>query len=251
MQGATLNAFEANGHKENGDPSNPYTETVSRGMNYMIARLVAEPIVAQTVGGLGGEDRNDNPDSNGNGLGISTDSATKNNIRGDVRPYQLGMIIDAMVAAGTPGAVADTGPENVIGRTYGDIVQDMVDWYAMAQSDTNLHGGWWYNQMNNTAGAHDNSTAGWAATGIVAAEDVFGATVPAWVKIRNMNGLEYTDNESDTSDSLSSGDGVHGYTSDGADVDGRHRSHVVYNSRRTLDSNRKFLPQKLGQPKRE
>jgi uncharacterized repeat protein (TIGR01451 family) len=107
----------------------------------------------------------------------------------------------------------------VIGRTYKDIIQDMVDWYAQAQSDSAVHGGWQYNAFNNTGGNQDNSAAGWAATGLVAAEDVFGATIPDWLKTRNQNGLEFTDNESDTNDAIAGnssgtgGDGIHGYNS--------------------------------------
>jgi len=212
-QGATLNAFEANGHRENGDASNPYTETVARGMNYLFARLGSDNLVPQTLASLDANPRDDNPDSNGNGLGVSLDNRSLNGISGSLdEPYQLGMVMDAIVASGTPGAVAITGGADIIGRSYADIVQDMVDYYAMAQSDNVNHGGWWYQPQNNMSGSQDNSASGWAATGIVAAEDLFNSTVPDWLKVRNQNGLEYTDNESDTSDSLSNGDGIHGYS---------------------------------------
>mgnify|MGYP002063883118 CR=1 FL=1 len=78
--------------------------------------------------------------------------------------------MDAIVASGRPGAVATTGPDGVIGKTYGEIIQDMVDWYAMAQSDSATQGGWRYNAWNNSFGSHDNSTSGWAGTGIVAVD---------------------------------------------------------------------------------
>jgi opacity protein-like surface antigen len=209
-QAATLNAFEANGHRENGDPDNPYTETVARGMKYLMARLVAAPLAVQTVGPLAGQDtRSDDPDMNGNGVGITIDARNPLvDVRGYDAPYQLGMVMDAIVASGRPGAVATTGPDGVIGKTYSEIIQDMVDWYAMAQSDNLNHGGWRYNAWNNSGGNHDNSTSGWAGTGIVAAEDVFNAMVPDWLKVRNQNGLELTDTESDTLDT----DGQHGYT---------------------------------------
>jgi hypothetical protein len=76
IQGATLNAFEANGHRENGDASNPYTETVSRGMKYLFARLGVEQLAVQTFGPLDENPRSDDPDTNGNGIGISLDSRT-------------------------------------------------------------------------------------------------------------------------------------------------------------------------------
>ena len=212
-QGATLNAFEANGHRQNGDASNPYTETVARGMNYLFARLGTDNLVPQTLASLDANPRDDNPDSNGNGLGVSLDNRSVNGISGSIdEPYQLGMVMDAIVASGTPGAVAITGGTDIIGRSYANIIQDMVDYYAMAQSDNVNHGGWWYQSQNNASGAQDNSASGWAATGIVAAEDLFNSTVPAWLKVRNQNGLEYTDNESDVTDNLSNGDGIHGYS---------------------------------------
>ena len=210
-QSATINAFEANGHRQNGDASNPYTETVRRGLSTIIARLAAETIAPQTLNSLDANPRDDNPDSNGNGLGIALDGRTLRGVRSHDEPYQLGMVMDAIVASGTPGTIATTGPVDVIGRSYGDIIQDMVDWYAMAQSDNVSHGGWQYNPFNNSSGSQDNSASGWAATGITAAEDLFGSTVPAWLKTRNQNGLEFTDQESDVSDN----DGIHGYNSTG------------------------------------
>ncbi len=213
IQGATINVFEANGHRENGDATNPYTETVDRGLKYLFARLAAVSLDVQTVGSLDANPRNDDPDGDGNGLGITLDGrslgVSPNDITTVDPPYQLGMVIDGIVASGTPNAVTTTGPTDVIGRTYGGVVQDLVDWYVMAQSDNASHGGWRYSAYNNNPGSHDNSTSGWAATGITAAEDLFGTIVPDWMKTRNINGLEFTDNESDVSDI----DGLHGYAS--------------------------------------
>jgi len=45
---ANLNAFEVNGHLESGDPSNPYVETVQRGMRQLFAELTATAIGSQT-----------------------------------------------------------------------------------------------------------------------------------------------------------------------------------------------------------
>ncbi len=200
---ASTNAFEANGYREDGPANSPYTETVARGLKYTISQLVTEAINVQTFGAAG---RSDDPDTNGNGFGI-TNADTAD------RSYANGMLMDAIVASGTPGAVATTGGTNVIGRTYGDIIQDMVDWYAWAQTDgdpavaSQYPGGWDYNAVNNTFGTTDNSTNGWAGIGLSAAEDIFGATIPQWVKDLNEVSLERTDVESDTLNS----DGYHGY----------------------------------------
>ena len=199
VSGASTNAFEANGYREDGPDDSPYSDTVRRGLKYVFSQLAAEGINVQTVPA----GRSDDPDTNANGLGVF--------VNGIDPPYQGGMIMDAIIASGTPNAVATTGPVNVAGRTYGDIIQDMVDWYAWAQSDNANHGGWQYNEWANSSGATDNSTNGWAGIGLSAAEDIFGSTIPQWVKDKNIDSLEFTDNESDTTDA----DGWHGYTSTG------------------------------------
>lgn len=196
VSAASTNAFEANGYLENGPTDSPYSETVARGLKYTISQLVTEAINPQTVPA----GRNDDPDTNGNGFGIR--------VNGLDPPYQGGMVMDAIIASAAPGRVATTGPVNVAGRTYGEIVQEMVDWYAWAQSDHPNHGGWRYGAWNNSGGNTDNSTNGWAAIGLSAAEDHFGATVPPWVKDKNVASLEFTDNESD----INEADGMHGYT---------------------------------------
>ena len=58
-----------NGHLETGDPNNPYTETVQRGMRRLFTLLTATAIGNQTYPAPIGPV---NPDSNGNGLGIYT-----------------------------------------------------------------------------------------------------------------------------------------------------------------------------------
>jgi uncharacterized repeat protein (TIGR01451 family) len=207
---ASVNAFEANGYLQTGPATSPYTDTVRLGLLYTVARLAAQPISVQTVGDITGNGRNDDPDTNGNGVGVAVDNFLSF-IEFDP-PYQNGMVMDAILASGTPNRVATTGGAGVIGETYGDIIQDMVDWYAWAQSDTSFHGGWQYNAFDNNAfSTHDNSASGWAAIGILVAEDIFGADVPDFVKERNELGLEFTDNESDVVDQ----DGIHGYSGTG------------------------------------
>lgn len=173
---ANVNAFEVNGHLEGGDPSNPYTETVSRGMKKLFTYLNSFTLSVQGLG---------NPDSNGNGIGLYVNQS--------YYIYQGGMFIDAFIASGTPTAVASTGPANVAGRTYKDIVQDMVDFFAQAQYDGGsgpypVLGGWRYN-LNDFP---DNSANQWAAIGLIPAEHNWGCTVPPWVKTSNVDWLKYS-----------------------------------------------------------
>jgi hypothetical protein len=202
---SSVQAFESNGYSQSGDT--PYAETVRRGLRYAIARLASRPLSIQTVGDLSGNGRSDDPDTNGNGIGVSVDDFV-GFIEHD-GPSQNGMLMGALAASGTPSAVAITGNSGVKGQTYREIERDMSDWYAWAQSDSTQHGGWQYGPFDNSGGTHDNAASGLAALGLVAARDAFSAPVPGWVKERNANGLEFTDNEGDTDDR----DGIHGYSS--------------------------------------
>ena len=66
-----------------------------------------------------------------------------------------------------------TGPVNVIGQTYGNIVQDMVDMYSYCITPSNPGGAWQYGCQSGW----DNSTSQWAAIGIISAVRGFGSTV--------------------------------------------------------------------------
>lgn len=175
------NAFFVNGHLETGDTSNPYTETVQRAMKrvFEMLRTINIGSVTYPAGSLIGTV---DPDSNGNGLGIEVANTDP--------PYQGGSFIDVIVASGTPNAVVTTGVVGINGRTYADVVQDMVDAYAWGQTNTgSYYGGWRYNW---NYGHSDNSTNQWAAIGLIAAEREFGATVPPWVKTANVNSVNLT-----------------------------------------------------------
>jgi hypothetical protein len=180
---ADLNAFFVNGHREDGAASNPYTETVQRGMRFLFTLLTATSIGSQTYPAPIGTV---NPDSNGNGLGIySYDTYT----------YSGGIFMDAIVASGTPNAVTTTGGANILGRTYAAIVQDMVDGYAYGQTDAGTFmGGWGYGWNYGTS---DNSVNQWAIIGMLAANGWGGTvTVPDFVSEANINSLNNTNNGS-------------------------------------------------------
>jgi len=66
-----------------------------------------------------------NPDVNGNGFGIYNPRT---------RPIKPAVYLDAIVASGTPDAIAPTGPANVMGRKYKDIIQDFVTVSAFAST---------------------------------------------------------------------------------------------------------------------
>ncbi|MDX2109157.1 MAG: PKD domain-containing protein [Verrucomicrobiota bacterium] len=183
---SALQAFFVNGHLETGDANqDPYVQTVIRGMNDLLTRLKTYNISAQPYG---------DPDVNGNGIGLSINEGSE--------IYQLGQVMDGIVAGGRPELIARTGPANVKGRVYRDIVQDMADQYAWGQHDgADVGGGWRYSWGDHP----DNSAAQWGAVGLYAAEYHYGCTVPQWVKDRNVVWLNYS----------KGGDGSYGYTGPG------------------------------------
>ena len=159
-----MQAFEVNGHRESGDLSkDPYVDDVARGLRWLQSGIRRRAITAQAGG---------NPDTNGNGYGLEDP--------GGEPVYVGGQIVDAFVASGTKTKLATMGTE--AGRTYLDIVQDLMDAYSFGMNENN-QGGWIY-QWNDQGGI-DSSSSGWWGVGGHAAE-VWGATQPQWVKDLNL-----------------------------------------------------------------
>jgi len=173
---ANILAFEVSGHLETGDPSNPYVETVTRALKDLFERIVTVPIPNSQTNGIG----TFNPDGNGNGFGVQINQSEPF--------YQGGMMMDAIIGSGTPNAVATTGelpsaPDpGIKGRTYGDIVQDMADFYAYCQYDGNGGGGWQY----SCNAFPDSSANQWGAIGLIPAERDFGSSVSQILKDWNL-----------------------------------------------------------------
>lgn len=189
--GAPVWAMEVQGHRLNVEASplnpleDPYVEDVQRGINYILSRTYYQAMNMQTYGHPEDYDGDgDGDEGNGYGLFSYYHSGHTN--------YEQGLAIGALAASGAPLATADTGNATyVLGRTYQDIVQDMVDWYSWSQIEgTNFptvgaRGGWYYTAGNNWASSAsygDNSAAQWAYVGLEAGVENFGANLPAWVK---------------------------------------------------------------------
>ncbi len=171
---SAVQAFAVNGHLLTGDAArDPYVDTVQRGINYLLTRLTTYQIGPRRFG---------DPDGNHNGLGLSAD--------GGRQIYETGPLMDALVAAGRPELVAGVGGANVRGRTFREIMQDLVDMYAWGQYDGDAGGGWRYGWQEFP----DNSAAQWGAIGLLAAEHYFGIPVPDWVKARNLVWVAYSAN---------------------------------------------------------
>ena len=186
---SAVQAFQINNHfKDNSDAQDPYADTLRRGLRYMFSRLYEVSIGTQPAG---------DPDSNGNGLGVSAGNTLTPTPTGvSSRPiYETGQFMDAIVSSKTPNEPVPAtsrlaslaSPSNPGGPyTYFDAVQDMVDMYAWGQDDSGSdRGGWRYGWNSDS----DNSACQWAAIGILPARDLFGATVPQFVIDENLDWL--------------------------------------------------------------
>ena len=157
-------AFENHGTRQE-NHSDPYAEDVERTFNYVLEQLQASSI-SPTANG--------NPDTNGNGLGIST---IANQGVGEFPSVCL----SALAHANSPNRVAAAGANNIFGRTYKDIAQDMVDEIAFWQiSISNAYrGGWSYTPGDDVI---YQETAPWQVYGMADAESKMGVTVPTFVR---------------------------------------------------------------------
>jgi len=189
----SVQAFEVNNHFETGPASDPYTDDVARGLKRIISFLTALPIGNVTQSYVNASCPTPpcvfNPDSNGNGLGIFNVGMNTGRAY-----YEGGQIMDAIVATGTPTAVAATGGANVINQTYHTIIQDMVDAHAFCQYPFSPGGAWIYQCQSYD----DNSTSQWAAIGLIGASRAFGVAIPKFVTDGNQVWLANSQNANGT-----------------------------------------------------
>ncbi|MBV9265969.1 MAG: hypothetical protein JO061_07365 [Acidobacteriaceae bacterium] len=221
IDASNVQAFEVNGHLQNGPSTDPYSDDVARGLarmtlfianeknlpvtyNYDPAKqnyTCADHTLPQTSDagactGHGGRHYY-NPsatactsppckvtyDGNGNGLmAYSMDGSGEYS-------YTTSPFLDALVATGTPNAVAQTG--NYAGDTFATIVQDIMDFYGYSQyfDDYDVDRGYARGTNQSQGGAwlygpqqgDDNSTSQWAAIGFISGFRGFGLTLPASV----------------------------------------------------------------------
>ena len=159
-----------------------YAKTVHWGLDYAISTLTAVP---------------SSYDNNSNGVWIADYYGPTGSNRG---PYKIGSYMMALVGAGTvasgaPDLVATTGPSGVIGKTYREIVEDMVDYcdytqYHGTYSGYGVVGGWRYGPNYNNP--PDNSACQWPAIGMEAAEFEWGINIKQTIKDTNFNWINYS-----------------------------------------------------------
>ncbi|MHC4499237.1 MAG: hypothetical protein ACYS21_09025, partial [Planctomycetota bacterium] len=193
--GTAVDAFQLHGSKANTDYDNdPYVETVQRALNYLLYNTYAYAIGPQPAG---------DPDINGNGIGLVTNHSS--NLYDGRQTYIGGICFIALASSGAPTRVAAVGRNQVYGRPYAEIVQDMVEFFAWGQCDFGYgRGGWRYYANSGDA---DMSTTQWPPLGMLAAEENMAAMVPQFARDELIYFLTQTQNTA-----LNNDNGSFGYT---------------------------------------
>jgi hypothetical protein len=220
INAANVQAFEVSGHLQSGPSTDPYTDDVYRGINRMLIFLTSEAVASVTYeydpskesytcadgsipqttdlgacSGHGGRHYYNSGatsctappctitwDGNKNGLmTYSSDGSGEYS-------YTTSPFLDALVASGTPTAVAPTGGAGIKGATYKDIVQDIIDFYGYSQygydydvdqgytrgyGGSDQGGAWLYGPQQGD----DDSTSQWGAIAYLSGH-AFGISIP-------------------------------------------------------------------------
>ncbi|MBK6581166.1 MAG: cadherin-like domain-containing protein [Sandaracinaceae bacterium] len=170
----TVQALAVNNHLPDGDGSvDPYVHDVSRLLRWLEVSLQVVPAPNKNAGA---------PDGNGNGNAIRALNSYRPCIN------SLGGI--ALIASAAPERVALLGPVGARGLTYRQLVEDMVDYYALTQIDnaTNFppRGSWGDSGFAN-AGTLDTESGGCAASVMHLARRAWGIAPAAHTFVRSEN----------------------------------------------------------------
>jgi hypothetical protein len=173
--GLAVFKFETYAQERQMDPFDSnfaYHDQVINGLNYLFANAHNWTISVQPAG---------DPDTNGNGIGVTFYTPYD----GSHRMYETGISAMAIAHSQHPTTVVSVAGD-VNGRTYRNVLIDVVDYIAFGQEDIgtgSYRGGWRY---YDNYGSADNSISGYVVLGLVYAESAppfgFGLTIPAFVK---------------------------------------------------------------------
>jgi len=201
-----VTAFQVQGYQipGNGSPPTDLYEkyVVQRGINYVIESF--------TTIAIGTTPQGDDPC-----VGVAADACTAlyDRRRDEFhQSYTTGVAITALGTSGALGKVvqAEDVPGNlsadfVVGKSYGDIAQRLVNALAWGQIDgpSRGRGGWYYNF--NSPWDSDGSTVGWVMLGLLDAQAA-GLVVPGWVKTELAMAADASINDDGTLDYQSDAD---------------------------------------------
>jgi hypothetical protein len=164
--GFTLWAFANSGHLATNDADDDiYAEFVQKGIDCLLSDASTLAPSNQTHIG--------NPDGDGNGRMIHWDN----------NGYTTPMAAAGIMAAYSAAPLTPIASGSFAGETYKQIIQDVIDWLAYAQSEggSPYRGGWYY-FANNNGGLADTSIDSWAYVAQEGFEVVFGGSVLEAVK---------------------------------------------------------------------
>ena len=172
--GLAVLAFEINATAMGMSPLDPdytYRQVVEDGLNYIFTQLEPVTILVQPAG---------DPDTNANGIGVRAMAWDSFHYI-----YEAACALMAIAASNEPSMIVPVGVGSQAGRSFADVAQDMVDYFAWGQNEGgSARGGWGYLENYSTSWS-DNSNAGYAtmALGFAAAPAPYGMglTIPAFV----------------------------------------------------------------------
>jgi hypothetical protein len=174
-------AFENQGYKitANVAPTGIYEKyVVRRGLNYVLSQLSTQALGLTPAG---------------NNPCVGVPAATFADCVGLKTPGDTGYSTAIAILPFTgSGALAQINTEvagYTNGKTYGEILQRLVNALIWGQNDSGTGRGSWDYNFNSTRG--DGSTLGWDTTALLDAS-ASGATVPAWVKTEYTIGFNCT-----------------------------------------------------------
>ena len=191
-------AFEL-GYEGPFDPAYPFKGNVTAGLDYLFLSANNVTISMQLAG---------DPDTDLDGQGVYVGN----------RVYDTAILMMAIAAGRDPSRVVATGP--LAGWTYGDVLQDLADWMAYAQTDTgNGTGGWFYSAMNNTGPDADQSNAGYALLGLLYARTPrygYESNIPSFVGDKLDEWIDFIQNDVGVGDPQYDGGSAYwtGYSTD-------------------------------------
>ena len=174
--GAALLALQEQKAKTGGWFGKDYSSVVAKGYQYLMSNAQTVNIGPQAAG---------NPDTNGNGKGVKFVLGGDNGRD----TYVTGLVLPALAKYGNLNDTITVGSQT--GRTYAQVIQDTVDYFAWGQNDSGYGRGAWRYYENS--GDSDNSTAQWPVVGMLYAQAA-GATVPTFVKTELKTWIDYIQN---------------------------------------------------------
>ena len=160
------------------DPAYPFNGNVTAGLDFLFQSANTVAISSQPAG---------DPDTDGDGLGVYVGN----------RIYDTGILMMAIATGRDPSRVVATGP--LTGWTYGDVLQDLADWMAYAQTDTGDGcGGWFYDAVDDGGPDSDQSNSGYALLGLsYARAPLYGyeSNIPGFVATELNYWIDYIQND--------------------------------------------------------